>query len=60
MQIFVATTVLAILIAFYLISWKLNRKQQLPAEVQESLKSCDACNIKGCGHHPEQRGTENE
>lgn len=60
MRILVAVLVIAILVAFYFVSWRLNRKQELPDEVKEAMKSCGDCNLKGCGLHPEQRGDEDE
>lgn len=58
MRIVVALLVLTVLISFYVISWRLNKKQKLPEGMEESLKSCDACDNSGCGLHPDQRGSE--
>lgn len=60
MRIVVGVLVISVLVAFYLISWRLNRKQKLPQKVQDSLKSCDACDNSCCGLHPKKRGEEDE
>ncbi|MGL1891963.1 MAG: hypothetical protein OCD02_10070 [Spirochaetaceae bacterium] len=60
MRIIVAALVVLALISFYLIMWKLNKKQKLPDGIEESLKTCDSCGENGCGLHPNQRGKNNE
>lgn len=60
MRILVAVLVVASLVSLYFISWKLNKKQELPDDVKDSIKGCDSCSNLGCGIHPKQRGDENE
>ncbi len=60
MRIFVAVLVVLALVSFYFIGWKLNKKQELPDELKDLVKTCDGCGQTGCGSHPDQRGEEDE
>ncbi len=60
MRILVAILVVVVLVSFYFIAWKFNKKQKLPDGIEESLKKCDSCGENGCGLHPNQRGKDNE
>lgn len=60
MRIFVAILVVLALITFYFIGWKLNKKQKLPDELNDSVKTCEKCGHTGCCSNPEQGGEENE
>ncbi len=53
MRIVVALLVVTILVAFYVVSFRLNRKQSLPEGI-EALKSCDSCDSSSCGLHPDK------
>lgn len=56
----VASLVVIGLISFYFISWRLNKKQELPAGFGSKFKGCDSCSHTGCGMHPVQRGEVDE
>ena len=60
MRILVGIVVISALVAFYVISYRLNRKQELPEDIKASAKACGSCSTKGCGIHPENKGEANE
>lgn len=60
MRLFVAALVVLGLVTFYFISWKLNKRQDLPDGMKGSDKNCEACGHTGCGMHPVQRGGTDE
>jgi len=56
MRIVVALLVLTTLITFYIINYRLNRKQILPEGFEGAHKSCGSCDGTSCGLHSEKEG----
>lgn len=60
MRVIIASLVVLGLVSFYFISFRLNKKQELPHGFKGSQKNCDACGHTGCGMHPVQKGEVDE
>ena len=61
MRIFIGILIILVLIAFYLISTKLNKHEKLPKDFKKNPNVCESCgHAGGCGINTETGGIENE
>lgn len=52
MRIVVGILVVTVLIVFYFVCWKLNKRLNLPEGIKGDAKKCNGCGHTSCNSHP--------